>query len=49
MSEATICLLEEKREVGRNSLKPVILRIRERESSVLTDRWLMQVEALTLH
>ena len=35
LSKATICLLEGKREVGRNSLKLVILWIRERDSSVL--------------
>ena len=48
MSEATICLLEEKRKVRQNALKRKILRIRERDSSVLKGRWLIQVEALTL-
>ena len=38
MSEATVSLLEGKREIGRNSVNPVILQIRERESSVLNGR-----------
>ena len=38
MSEATDCLLERKREKRRNSVNPVILQIRERDSSVLKGR-----------
>ena len=38
MSEATISLLEGKREIGRNSVNPVILQIKESDSSNLKGR-----------
>ena len=38
VSQITISFLEGKREIGRNLVNPVILQIRERDSSVLKGR-----------
>ena len=38
MSEATVCLLEGKGKIGRNSVNPRIPQIKERDSIVLKGR-----------